>query len=90
MFGFKKKSNNKKNTRSNLHTTMMNFNPFMADTRYLEHLHKEMKLRSAREGMLMLRKIWLKATNEQTIKMKWIEYKMNCIDLICQNHQKNI
>ena len=35
---------------------MMNFNPFMVDTRYLEHLHKEMKLRNAREGMLMLRK----------------------------------
>ena len=35
---------------------MMNFTPFMADTRYLEHLHKEMKLRNAREGMLMMRK----------------------------------
>ena len=56
MFGYKKKSNNKKSNRSNLHTTMMNFTPFMADTRYLEHLHKEMKLRSAREGMLQLRK----------------------------------
>ena len=55
MFGYKK-NNNKKNNRSNLHTTMMNFTPFMADTRYLEHLHKEMKLRNAREGMLMLRK----------------------------------
>ena len=56
MFGYKKKNNNKKNNRSNLHTTMMNFSPFMADTRYLEHLHKEMKLRNAREGMLMMRK----------------------------------
>ena len=56
MLNNKKKSNNKKNNRSNLHTTMMNFNPFMADTRYLEQLHKEMKLRNAREGMLMLRK----------------------------------
>ena len=56
MFGYKKKNNNKKNNRSNLHKTMMNFTPFMADTRYLEHLHKEMKLRNAREGMLMLRK----------------------------------
>ena len=56
MFGYKKNNNNKKNNRSNLHTTMMNFTPFMADTRYLEHLHKEMKLRNAREGMLMLRK----------------------------------
>ena len=50
------KKNNKKNNRSHLHTTMMNFTPFMADTRYLEHLHKEMKLRNAREGMLQLRK----------------------------------
>ena len=56
MSGYKKKNNNKKNNRSNLHTTMMNFTPFMADTRYLEHLHKEMKLRNAREGMLMMRK----------------------------------
>ena len=56
MFGYKKKNNNKKNNRSSLHTTMMNFNPFMRDTAFLEHLHKEMKLRSAREGMLQLRK----------------------------------
>ena len=28
----------------------------MADTKFLEHLHKEMKLRNAREGMQMLRK----------------------------------
>ena len=41
-------------SKKSLHTTMMNFTPFMADTRYLEHLHKEMKLRSAREGMLQL------------------------------------
>ena len=79
MFGYKKKNNNKKNTRSNLHTTMMNFSPFMADTRYLEHLHKEMKLRNAREGMLMLRKNMIEG-NEQTIKMKWTDYKVKYID----------
>ena len=28
----------------------------MADTKYLEHLHKAMKLRNAREAMLMFRK----------------------------------
>ena len=28
----------------------------MADTRYLEHLHKEMKLRSAREGNVNVKK----------------------------------
>ena len=55
MFGYKKKHNNNKH-RSHLHTTMMNFNPFMADTKYLEHLHKAMKLRNTREAMLMFRK----------------------------------
>ena len=56
MYHHKKNNNNKKHNRSSLHTTMMNFNPFMRDTAFLEHLHKEMKLRSAREGMLQLRK----------------------------------
>ena len=51
-----KKRNNVKGHRSHLHTTMMNFTPFIADTKYLEHLHKELKLRNAREGMLQLRK----------------------------------
>ena len=55
MYHHKKKTNTKGH-RSHLHTTMMNFTPFMADTRYLEHLHKELKLRNAREGMLQLRK----------------------------------
>ena len=55
MYHHKKKTNTK-GRRSHLHTTMMNFTPFMADTRYLEHLHKELKLRNAREGMLQLRK----------------------------------
>jgi len=46
MYYHKMKNNKKKNNRSNLHTTIKNFTPFMADTKYLEHLHKEMKLRS--------------------------------------------
>ena len=48
--------NNKSTKRSNLHKTMMGFTPFMSDTRWLEHLQKELKLRNAREGMVMMRK----------------------------------
>ena len=84
-----KKKHNKPNSRSHLHTTMMNFTPFKADAKYLEHLHKEMKLRTAREGMILLRKIWLKETSEQTIKTNWTGYKTNCIDQIYQDHQRN-
>ncbi len=65
-----KKKNNKKNNRSHLHTTMMNFTPFMADTRYLEHLHKEMKLRSPREGMLQLRKDMIEGNNRANYQIE--------------------
>ena len=55
-----KKKTNAKGHRSHLHTTMMNFTPFMADTRYLEH---QLKLRNAREGMLQLRKDMFEGNN---------------------------
>ena len=89
MFGYKNKNNNRKNTRSNLHTRMMNFTPFLVDTRYLGHLHKEMKLRNARKGMLTLRKK-LKATNEQTIKMKWADYRVKYIDQEWHTQPENV
>ena len=72
MFGYKKKNNNKKKTRSNLHTTMMNFTPFMADTRYLEHLHKG-------EGMLMLRKNMIEGNKRANYQNKWTDYKVKYI-----------
>ena len=56
MLRFQKK-NNKSFRKTPLHASKMNHTPFdMRDTAYLEHLQKESKLRSAREGMLSLRK----------------------------------
>ena len=43
MYHSKKKSNNK---RQHLHVSPKNFSPFdMMDTRYLEHLHHQAKIR---------------------------------------------
>ena len=56
MFKYKK-VNAKTGSKVHLHKSPLNYNPFMMkDTAYLEHLQKELKLRSAREGMLSLRK----------------------------------
>ena len=44
-------------THVHLHSTQLNYNPFLLrDNSYLEHLHKELKLRQSREAMLSLRK----------------------------------
>ena len=54
---FKYHKRNMKSGKVHLHKSQMNHTPFdMRDTAYLEHLQKELKLRSAREGMLSLRK----------------------------------
>ena len=56
------KHNNKTGTKAHLHKSLINFSPFdMRDTSYLEHLHKELKLRNAREGMVALRKDMIQA-----------------------------
>ena len=61
MLRFQKK-NKKSFRRAPLHTSQMNYNPFMMrDTAYLEHLHKELKLRNSREAMLSLRNDMIKS-----------------------------
>lgn len=56
------KHNNKTGTKAHLHKFLIIFSPFdMRDTSYLEHLHKELKLRNAREGMVALRKDMIQA-----------------------------
>ena len=51
------KHNNKTGTEAHLHKSLINFSPFdMRYTSYLEHLHKELKLRNATDGMVALRK----------------------------------
>ena len=51
MYHSKKKNNNK---RQHLHTSPKNFSPFdMMDTRYLEHLHHQAKIRNSRDTLLM-------------------------------------
>ena len=56
MFKYHKK-NKKTGTKAHLHKSLIDYSPFdMRDTSYLEHLHKELKLRNARESMISLRK----------------------------------
>ena len=56
MFKYHKR-NKKMGAKVHLQQQMMNFTPFdMRDLSYLEHLHKELKLRNTREGMVSLRK----------------------------------
>ena len=51
------KRNAKTGARVHLQKQLMNFTPFdLRDTSYLDHLHKELKLRQSREAMLSLRK----------------------------------
>ena len=63
---FKYQSKNKKSAlrRSHLHKSVLSFSPFdIRDTSYLEHLHKELKLRSSREAMTSLRKDMIESNN---------------------------
>ena len=51
------KKNKKTGTKAHLHKSLIDYSPFdMRDTSYLEHLHKELKLRNARDAMVSLRK----------------------------------
>ena len=55
MFKYHKR-NQKSGNKSHLQKSLLNYSPFdLRDTRYLEHLHKELKLRNAREAMISLR-----------------------------------
>ena len=45
---------NQKQKRQHLHTSPKNFSPFdMMDTRYLEHLHHQAKLRHSKDTLLL-------------------------------------
>ena len=51
MYSSKKKKQPQK--RPHLHTSLKNFSPFdMMDSRYLEHLHPQAKLRNSRDTLL--------------------------------------
>ena len=63
MFKYKK-VNAKTGSKVHLHKSPLNYSPFdMRDTKYLEHLHKELKLRNSREAMLSLRKDMIESNN---------------------------
>ena len=63
MFKFQKK-NAKTGSKVHLHKSPLNYSPFdLRDTKYLEHVHKELKLRSGREAMTGLRKDMIEANN---------------------------
>ena len=63
---FKFQSKNKKSAlrRNHLHKSPLNYNPFfMQDTKYLEHLHHQLKLRNSQASMVALRKDMIEANN---------------------------
>ena len=63
MFKYKK-VNAKTGSKVHLHKSPLNYSPFdIRDTSYLEHLHKELKLRSSREAMTLLRKDMIESNN---------------------------
>ena len=52
MYSSKKKNNKQK--RPHLHASTKTFSPFdMVDSRYLEHLHQQAKIRNSRDTLLM-------------------------------------
>ena len=58
------KKNAKVGNKVHLHKSPLTYNPFMLrDTNFLEHLHKELKLRNTKEAMLSLRKDMIEANN---------------------------
>ena len=51
---YSSKKQNQKPKRAHLHTSPKNFSPFdMMDTRYLDHLHHQAKIRNSRDTLLM-------------------------------------
>ena len=63
MFKYHKK-NAKAGIKVHLHKSPLRFSPFdLRDTSFLEHLHKELKLRNTREAMLSLRKDMIESNN---------------------------
>ena len=63
MFKYHKKNKNTGN-RAHLQKSLLTYSPFdLRDTSYLEHLHKELKLRNAREAMLSLRNDMIESNN---------------------------
>ena len=63
MFKYHKK-NAKTGAKAHLHKSPLQFSPFdLRDTSYLEHLHKELKLRNTKEAILSLRKDMIESNN---------------------------
>ena len=96
MFKYHKK-NKKTGNRTHLQKSLLNYSPFdMRDTSYLEHLHKELKLRNAREAMISLRND-LRRSDERANDpndekyLKWLEDKLHRPNMPhpTKEHQEN-
>ena len=75
MFKYKK-VNAKTGSKVHLHKSPLNYNPFMLrDTNYLEHLHKELKLRNSREAMTSLRKDMIESNNRANFQGEVDKFK---------------
>ena len=68
MFKYHKK-NAKAGNKVHLQKSPLQFSPFdFRDTKFLEHLHHELKLRNSREAMLSLRKDMVEANNRASFQ----------------------
>ena len=57
MYEFHKRNNLKNKGRVFLQSSQIKYSPFdLKDTKYLEHLHEQMKLRNSQEASVALRK----------------------------------
>ena len=58
------KRNAKTGAKTHLQKSPLQYSPFsMQDTRYLEHLHQQLKLRNSQASMMALRKDMIEANN---------------------------
>ena len=68
MYKFHKRNNSKNKGKIFLQSFQIKYSPFdMKDTKYLEHLHEQMKLRNSQEVSVALRKRLTKEIREQTM-----------------------
>lgn len=65
MYKFQK-HNRKSGIKKMLHTTQLHYTPFsFGDSKYLEHLHQQIKLRNSREASVQLRKDWMESNQRK-------------------------
>ena len=60
------KQNKKTGIKKHLQSSQMQYSPFtFGDTKYLEHLHQQIKLRNSRDASVQLRKDWMESNQRK-------------------------